>query len=170
MLKPQDIVILLKLAVQPGSYTWSYNRLAYELCMSPSEVHKGVKRATQSRLFDPNNKRPIRKALQEFLLHGVKYAFPPVIGPVTRGIPTAHATPVLERHFAGAQDEIYVWPHPEGRSRGMELSPLYKTVSDMVGNDERLYHALGVLDAIRIGRAREVRLAEEILVQLIAKS
>lgn len=167
MLKPQDIVILVKLAIQPASYRWSYNRLAYELCMSPSEVHKGVKRATHSRLFDPNKKRPMRKALEEFLFHGVKYAFPPVIGPVTRGIPTAHATPVLEKHFAGPDAEMYVWPHPEGRCRGMELSPMYKTVPDMVANDERLYHALGVLDAVRIGRAREARLAEELLLKLM---
>ena len=99
MLKPQDIVILLKMAVQPAPYDWSYNRLSYELYMSPSEVHAGVKRAAQARLFDPNRKRPIRKALEEFLIHGVKYAFSPAIGPMTRGIPTAHAIPVLEKTF-----------------------------------------------------------------------
>ena len=155
------------MAVQPAPYDWSYNRLAYELYMSPSEVHAGVKRAVQARLFDPNRKRPISKALEEFLIHGVKYAFPPVIGPMTRGIPTAHASPVLEKHLAVSGDEIFVWPHPEGQCRGIELSPLYKTVPDMVAIDERLYHALGVLDAIRVGRARDVKLAEIILLKLI---
>lgn len=167
MLKPQDVVILLKMAVQPAPYDWSYSRLAYELYMSPSEVHAGVKRAALARLFDPNRKRPIRRALEEFLIHGVKYAFPPVIGTLTRGIPTAHSSPVLEKHLAVSNEDIFVWPHPKGNCRGIELSPLYKTVPDMVAIDDRLYQALGVLDAIRIGRARDVKLAESILLELI---
>jgi hypothetical protein len=38
MLKPQDILFLLKL-IAIGEKTWSYNSLAIELGMSPSEVH-----------------------------------------------------------------------------------------------------------------------------------
>ena len=45
-LKPQDILILLKM-VALGREPWSYNQLAYELGMSASEVHAGVKRAVQ---------------------------------------------------------------------------------------------------------------------------
>jgi len=167
MLKSQDIVILLKLAVQPLPYKWSYNQLAYELRMSSSEVHAGVKRATHARLFDKNRKRPIRKALEEFLIHGVKYAFAPEIGPVTRGIPTAHATPSVMPDLFLPPDEIYVWPHPKGEHRGMALSPLYKTVPEMVAHDELLYQALGILDAIRVGRAREVKLAEDVLLEYL---
>jgi len=167
MLKPQDIVILLKLAVQSVPYEWSYSQLAYELHMSSSEIHKGVKRATHARLFDPNRKRPIRRALEEFLIHGVKYAYAAKIGPMTRGMPTAHSVPALMRHLAVSDADTYVWPHPEGASRGMALSPLYKTVPYMAARDARLYHALAALDAIRMGRARDVALAESILQQLV---
>lgn len=167
MLKPQDIVILLKLAVQPQPYEWSYNQLAYELRISSSEVHAGVTRAIHARLFDKNRKRPIRRALEEFLIHGVKYAFAPEIGTMTRGMPTGHATPVLKPRLVVTGGDIYVWPHPEGEYRGLALSPLYKTVPEMVAHDERLYQALGVLDAIRVGRAREVKIAEKILLEIL---
>jgi len=169
MLKPQDVVMLLKLAVEPGT-SWSYSQLAYELCMSPSEVHKGLKRAAQARLFDDQLRRPRRKALEEFLVHGMKYAYPPDIGTMTRGIPTAFASPMLRNEFVhgGSNSDLYVWPHPEGEVRGIELSPLYKSVPDAARRDEKLYGALGLLDAIRIGRARERRLAEKLLLEMLA--
>lgn len=68
ILKPQDIVILLKL-VTLGNRTWSYSTLAHELAMSPSEVHSGIKRAAAARLFDPQRNVPMLRALQEFLVH-----------------------------------------------------------------------------------------------------
>ena len=44
VLKPQDIVILLKL-VASGEIDWSYPSLAHDLFMSASEIHAGIKRA-----------------------------------------------------------------------------------------------------------------------------
>lgn len=170
VLKPQDIVILLKLAVHPKNIDWSYNQLAYELQMSPSEAHAGIKRSTQARLFDPNRKKPITKALVEFLVHGVKYAFPPDYGPMTRGIPTAHAVPILSKHFVNPDNEIFVWPHPKGTHRGLELSPLFRSVPDIVHNDNRLYEALAVLDVLRVGRAREQKRAQFLLATFLHKN
>jgi len=40
ILKPQDVVIMLKL-VALGPQPWTYQRLAVELAMSQSEVHAG---------------------------------------------------------------------------------------------------------------------------------
>ena len=79
ILKPQDIVILLKL-IAIGSEPWTFQRLAVELKMSQSEVHAGVRRAVAARLMSDATTasgQPVRAALLEFLLHGVKYAFPP---------------------------------------------------------------------------------------------
>ena len=169
ILKPQDVVMLLKLAIEPRT-NWIYSQLAHELCMSASEIHKGIKRATQAGLFDGHYRLPKRKALEEFLVHGVKYAYPPDIGTMTRGIPTAFASPMLRNEFVhdGSNTEVYVWPHPEGEVRGIELSPLYRSVPDVARRDEELYAALGLLDAIRIGRARERRLAEKLLLGVLA--
>jgi hypothetical protein len=159
-LLPQDVLIMIKLAVS-SSEGWTYNKIAHELDMSPSMAHSGVKRANQARLFDPNRKRPRRKALEEFLVHGMKYAFPPDIGSSTRGIPTAFASPAFEGHLSYDPEEIYVWPYAEGSHRGISSVP------EIAMKDERLYSALGLVDALRLGRARESKLAEKLLVDML---
>ncbi len=165
-LLPQDILIMIKLALS-ASQDWSYNTIAYELGMSPSMAFSAVKRTSQARLFDSNRKRPRRKALEEFLIHGVKYSFPPDIGTVTRGVPTAVASPALREHFSYDPADIYVWPYPEGHERGISFSPLYKSIPEIAMKDERLYAALGLVDAIRLGRARESNLAAKLLVDML---
>lgn len=161
-LLPQDVLIMLKLTVLSGQQ-WTYGSMAYELNLSVSVVHSAVMRARQARLFNELERRPRLNALEEFLIHGVKYAFAPDVGPLTRGVPTAFAAPVFRDEFGPFDDDvdIYVWPHPEGERRGMELSPLHKSVPEAVKHDRPLYDALAALDALRIGRARERRYAEE---------
>lgn len=158
VLKPQDVVILLKL-VAIGVNDWSYNSLANELTMSPAEVHAGIKRCAAARLFDQQRNAPIRSALLEFLVHGVKYAFLPDRGALTRGIPTGYAAPPLNSLIAQSSEPPPVWPTPEGNTRGYEFSPLYKSVPKAVVKDHVLYELLALVDAIRDGRARERDLA-----------
>ena len=43
--------------------------------------------------------RPVVHAVEEFLLHGVKYAFPAKRGEVTRGVPTSYAAAPLSRRL-----------------------------------------------------------------------
>ena len=159
ILKPQDIVVLLKLSALE-SKEWSFASLAADLYMSPSEVHAGIKRATAARLFDETRRLPVRKNLEEFLVHGVKYAYPPQHGALTRGIPTSYAAyPLNEKFSIGNKDVPPVWPHPEGDVRGYEFSPLYKSAPSAALIDKDLYALLAILDAIRDGRARERDLA-----------
>jgi hypothetical protein len=95
-LKPQDLLFLLKLVSKKGA-PWTFNELAIELGMSPSEVHAAAKRATMARLAikDEANTLPNIRNLTEFLLHGVQYTFFPERGSMSRGLPTAHAAPPL---------------------------------------------------------------------------
>ncbi len=160
ILKPQDIFILLKL-VTVGNRPWSYSAVALDLAMSPSEVHSGIKRATQARLFDPQRNVPIIKALEEFIVHGVKYAYPPDRGPVTRGIPTSYAAPPLRDNIVQPSDLPPVWPDSEGNVRGYEFSPLYRSVPKAAAHNKELYELLALVDAIRDGKARERVLAEK---------
>lgn len=127
--------------------------------MSPSEVHSGIGRVAAARLFDPQRKLPILKALLEFLVHGVKYAFPPDKGQPTRGIPTSYAAPPLNNMIVQTNELPPVWPHPEGKVRGVGFSPLYRSVPKAVANDNTFYELLTLVDAIRDGRARERELA-----------
>lgn len=158
-LKPQDVVVVLKLASQQAS-AWSYPKLAVDLAMSASEVHSSVKRATRAGLLqDTDRHAPNKKAVLEFLVHGLKYVFPAEHGRLTRGMPTAHAASPLREQFAANDEPPPVWPDPEGTVRGEEFEPLYRSVPQAARNDARLYELLALVDAIRGGRARERELA-----------
>ena len=159
-LKPQDILVLLKLIVLRDTI-WSYPMLAKSLFMSQSEVHASIQRAEAACLFDRHRSRVLRSSLFEFLVHGLKYAFPATRGGSTRGIPTGYAAPPLNRLIHGASGDPPVWPDPDGEVRGYELSPLYRSVPKAVAVDPELYELLALVDAIREGRAREATLAIE---------
>lgn len=66
-----------------------------DLKMSPSEVHGAIKRLQQARLLHgpEMEDKPNLSALEEFLQHGVKYAFPAEHGQLMRGLPTSFAAP-----------------------------------------------------------------------------
>lgn len=156
ILKPQDILVLLKL-VAIGRNDWSYNRLAVELGMSPSEVHSALKRAlTASLALQKADKiTPYIRNLEEFLVHGIRFAFVPERGEMTRGLPTAYAAAPLNSVFLPDGEPPPVWPDPQGEVRGMAFSPLYKSAPKAAQLDPALYELLVLVDAIRGGRARE---------------
>jgi hypothetical protein len=157
VLKPQDAMILLKLAVVSDG--WTYPSLAESLGMSASEVHAAVARVKLSGLYDERRRRPNRKALLEFLAHGLRYVFPAERGPLTRGMPTAHAAPPLSAKIQSDGTPPPVWPDVEGTVRGEELRPLYRSAPAASRRDHALYELLTLVDAIRGGRARERKLA-----------
>jgi len=158
ILKPQDVLILLKLVAMKAE-NWSYAFLGRSLFMSSSEVHAGVKRAVAARLMDAHRAQPVQKALEEFIIHGIKYAFPPDRGGLTRGIPTAFAAPPLDEFITQSNEPPPVWPYAEGTIRGYEFSPLYRSAPRAALEDEELYQLLALIDAIRDGRARERHIA-----------
>ncbi len=161
VLKPQDVVVLLKLVVL-GKDKWTYQRLAVELSISQSEAHAGVRRAVAAGLMSDvttASGRPIRAALLEFLIHGVKYAYPPQRGALTRGVPTGYAAPPLKEIIVAPGEPPPVWPDAEGPVRGYAFAPLYPSVPAAAKLDQKLYELLALVDAIRDGRARERELA-----------
>jgi predicted nucleotidyltransferase len=161
ILKPQDVVVLLKL-VALGTRPWTFQSLAMELSISQSEVHAGVRRAVAARLMTNATTaagRPVRAALLEFLVHGVKYAYPPERGQITGGVPTGYAARPLSKVIAGSSDPPPVWPYFEGTMRGYSFAPLYRTVPQAALRDSQLYELLALVDAVRDGRAREADLA-----------
>ena len=149
---------MLKL-VAWNSSEWSYPALSHELSMSASEVHAGIKRAAAARLMDMDRKIPVKSNLLEFLIHGVKYAFPPDRGGIARGMPTGYAAQPLRDLIMQPDEPPPVWPDPEGQVRGYEFSPLYSSVPSACRVDPKLYELLALADAIRDGRARERKIA-----------
>lgn len=167
VLKPQDVLVLLKLALHREA-PWTYTSLALDLGISPSEAHAAVRRAIRVGLLDPDGRQPNRKALLEFIVHGLKYVFAAERGRLTRGVPTAHAAPPLASEITGDTDPPPVWPDPEGSTRGETFEPLYRSAPQAAQRDPDLYECLALIDAIRGGRARERKLAEEYLTKKLA--
>lgn len=170
ILKPQDVVILLKL-VALGHEPWTYQRLSVELFISQSEAHAGVRRAVAAQLMSDvstGGGRPVLRALAEFLIHGVRYAYPPTRGELTRGMPTGYAAPPLNATIVQPSEPPPVWPYAEGSARGYLFEPLYPSVPRAAARDPKLYELLALVDAIRDGRARERELARKELEKRLA--
>jgi hypothetical protein len=157
-LKPHDVVVALQLALTPEA---PYRTLADSVGLSLGEVHNAIKRLTTARLVSPSRRVPRKEALLDFLLKGVPYAFPAELGTETRGVPTAHAAPPLDSQFS-ASDAV-VWPSENGDRRGAAVEPLYEGAPSLTRRNPELYELLALVDAIRVGRARERQLATMIL-------
>lgn len=129
--------------------------------MSPSEVHASVKRAQASGLLHgPSLKnRPNAAALEEFLIHGLRYVFPAERGELTRGVPTSYGAEPLCSFIASGSDPIPVWPYEQGNQRGTAFAPLYKTAPIAALRDQPFYEYLALVDALRDGRVRERKIA-----------
>lgn len=160
ILKPQDVVILLKLHAL-GGQPWTYPSLAQELKMGPATIHDGLQTAQIAKLYDGTRRLPNRKNLLEFLIHGVKYCYPLAPGQLTRGIPTSYAASPLVSRFPPTKDPIPVWPFPNGMARGTALEPLYPSVPYAAMTDPRFAELMALVDAIRQGRARESQIAAD---------
>ena len=143
-------------------------QMSVDLSISSSEVHAALKRLVFAGLVssDANENRPLLGAVEEFLVHGVKYAFPVKPGELTRGVPTSYAAPPLNRLIDAGTEPPPVWPLPEGHQRGVSLAPLHKNAPAAALRDPFLYELLTLIDALRAGRSRERKLAEK---ELIAK-
>lgn len=167
-LKPQDLLLVLKVAVNAERDFLLVN-LASELGIAVSLIHGSATRAEQARLLSraSGTIRVLRPALREFVVHGAKYCFPGMLGAMVRGLPTAVGGPVLAPLFEGAQNLPPVWPDPDGGSWGPSLAPLHPCVPAAAKLDHRLYAALSLFDALRVGAAREREIALKHLNDLI---
>ncbi|HVC16437.1 MAG TPA: MarR family transcriptional regulator [Rhodanobacter sp.] len=164
-LKPQDLLVLFKVAAHPQQ-RWTYAALGEALSMSASEVHASVRRAVGAGLAVVRGRGdwvPVRPALAEFAVHGVRYVWPAQPGPVKRGVPTSFGVEPLAGKIAAAVDEAPVWGHPAGKVKGPSLSPIYRSAPQAALVDPALHRLLALQDAIRAGRARERALAAELL-------
>jgi hypothetical protein len=59
-----------------------------------------------------------------------------------------------------AEDSI-VWPSASGSSYGSAIAPLYARATELPQRCPSLYEKLTLVDALRVGRARERKLAAE---------
>lgn len=155
-LRPQDIVVAIKIALLHDRDI-TFPMLGAELNISVSEAFNSVNRLNASRLVrkDTQAVHPNKPGILEFLIHGVKYAFPAQFGPPTRGMLTALDATELKGEFAPSPDTRYVWPDSKGTDKGISILPFYPKVPIAAQLDPDLYRVLALIDVIRSGAARE---------------
>lgn len=159
-MRPQDVVVLLKIILE-SNHSWTQVSLSTDLFMSQSEISESIKRSSYARLVMDKGRIVQKQALLDFIKYGLPYVFPQQPGMVQRGFPTAHSAPPLANEIFS--DEKYVWPSVKGTTRGHSILPLYPSVIQVIQTDTVLYELLALVDAVRVGRARERNLAMDIL-------
>ena len=158
-MRPQDIVVLMKI-VALSNKEWRNIDIANAVNISPSEVSEALNRCVIAKLIDSKKRRVNINALFEFLVYGLKYVFPAEPGAIVRGVATAHSASPIKEHFANVED-VYVWSYVKGKQRGQAIEPLYNTLPAIIEEDKLFYELLTIIDTIRIGRVREVKIAIE---------
>ena len=158
--KSLDVYALAKLLLEKGKRPFAV--VAKEIGMSASEFHAAVKRLAHAGLIDQESRKPRRKPVEEFLFHGVPYAYPAKRGAPTRGIPTSHMAAPLNSLIAVSPRTLGpVWPDGEGKVHGYAIDPLHPSAPKAAGADAALHEVLALIDALRDGRMREQQLARE---------
>jgi hypothetical protein len=128
--------------------------------MSKSSVAYSLRRLNALGLVkeESGGRRINKLALRDFLENGVRWVAPARLGDFELGLPTAHTADVLARNFVGDADPV-VMPLAHGPVRGRAVSPLHPLAPKAAAQDERLHRLLAVVDALRIGRARDRQVA-----------
>ncbi|MCC7440659.1 MAG: hypothetical protein IT285_03435 [Bdellovibrionales bacterium] len=152
------------------SRSWRQVDLAEELGLSQTEVNFAIHRLARSGLLDASKKRPMKLALAEFLIHGLRYVYPAELGGMGRGVVTAHSHDSLARNLVVGEGDRIVWPDPQGDARGQMLEPLYPSVPFAARKDAELHEWLALIDAVRIGSVRARNLAAERIRDKIRKA
>ena len=165
-LRPLDVGVLLNLCLHPGS---TYGEMAEALGVGKSSAHRSIARLVQSGLVSEVNKKglqPNRGQALEFLQFGVPYVFPARRIPKARGIPTGFSASALVREMA-AGGHALVWPSTLGTVVGAGVRPLFPGAVQIAFHDPLLYEALALVDALRLGDAREREVAGARLTDLL---
>lgn len=162
VLRPVDVPVALSLAVRPNA---TYADLAHDLGISTSTAHGAVERLSFSGLMRSaaGRRHAVNlPALEEFLYHGVRYAFPVRRERRQRGVPTSHSAPALCQELDSPADPV-VWPFTHGNVVGASIEPLIPAAPELPARYPELYDLLSLVDGLRIGTARDREASQRLL-------
>ncbi len=162
MLAPLDVLVLLKV-VAKGKQAWTQPELASELSVSQSMVSRALKKAEELGLYSSSRRRVNVRLLEDALVHGARFFLGAKRGGEVRGMLTAWSAPPLVSEVTSSEPLPPVWPDATGEVRGLLVEPLHPNVPKAAKRDPVLYELLALLDVLRVGGAREKKLAEKAL-------
>ena len=160
LLRPLDVLTVLKLSADP-EVARSYASLAESLEVSASQAHSSARRAREARLLD-ESLGVRRRAVLDMLVPGIRYFIATKEGAETRGMATSYGASPIKELF-GELDRVPVWPMAGGGARGPAVEPIHEAAPAAARRDAELYRLLVAVDAMRIGRAREVAAGRDVL-------
>lgn len=155
----------------PATAPYSARALEESTGISKSQINLSLNRCLDVGLARMDRRfavpRANSKALFEFIVYGLKYVFPAKAGEVTRGIGTSFSAPILRNKLLSAGEFQLVWPDASGKTMGLTIEPLFKSVAYAVKLDGQLYECMALVDAIRLGQPRESNLAATMLKEIL---
>lgn len=157
MLRGQDLLVLASLLGREGPPA-TLSEISGGLGLSLSAVHRSLGALREAQLVD-ESRAPQLAQVDEFLVHALRYVFPPRMGGEARGVPTASAAEPLRGKLASSESFPLVWAHPHGEIRGVELQPLHPSVPELALRNPELGERLALFDALRLNDARVRELA-----------
>lgn len=192
ILKPQDTLLVLKywsikgqglttLQVSPHqvaesgrtapegiSKKPSVRRLAESIQISPGEISKSTQRLVAAKLVIEREGEYLaeKSGLLDWLCYGVRHAYPVEIIGYGRGMPTAWNCPLVKTDIMPPDPPI-VWAVSGGSVEGSMIKPSHASIPFAASNDDLLYEALSLVEAIRMGKPRELAVAREALSILV---
>ncbi len=169
MLNGRDIVVVAKLSVDPGKRTIA--GFADELHMPHASVQRSLKKLEEAGLCNWKlGVAPAGPAIDLFT-SGVRFLVPPRFVGQSRGVATAWSASPLKSEIRRVGEELdYVWPYQRGESYGVALEPLDRSVPQIAQESSRLWQLLALIDATRIGGAREREVADSWILRTVKGS
>lgn len=165
-LKPHDIAILGMLVTEND---WpSQSEISRELSISQSEVSLGYKALEKVGLIQSAARKVNRIATKEFIIHVIKYLAPIEKAGMGRGFLAGPSSSFFNSKVHS--DDLYIWPHEDGNSRGIIINSVISKVSESVISNRDLYLFLSIVDIFRgLGGVRHVKEAEKELDRLMSE-
>jgi DNA-binding Lrp family transcriptional regulator len=158
-LQAVDLLVILKLAAL-GRPSAPVRLVAEEIGLSKSAVALSLRRLEELGLLrgEGEHRRIDKLALRQCLEQAARWIAPAEIGRSRLGLLTAHAAPPLSSRLIGDDDPVVI-PLARGPARGRAVTPLHPLAPRAAARDPKLYALLALVDAFRIGRARDRQVA-----------
>ncbi len=161
MLKSVDLYVLVALLALRRTDDWTQAAFAAQIGLPQPALTRSLQRLARAELWSRTDRRVDVPGAEGLLVHAARFLVPPRLGPPTRGLPTAHSAPPLASMIL--TNSAIVWPDEEGGHVGTSLEPLHPSAPTAARAHPRLHELLALVDALRVGRARERTLAVQAL-------
>jgi len=168
-LKAQDTLVAIKIwSLRCARREMPVREFADSVGISPGEVSKAVRRLINAGLVvERDAVWYVQQAgLCEWLSYGVRYAYAVKPSGFGRGVATSWNCALVESEMV-APSPALIWSQPGGNVEGVVIEPFHSKVPHASSLDDDLYRICALVDAIRLGKPRELKIARRELKQLL---